>query len=345
MKLIYIFIAIIITLSNDKLQAQKTEAQLLQYLQTYRGGNSQHVYPCSFISDVNITDSVKSRLLNLLRNQWTIEELKPIVDVSFKKEFDYMYFEDIVNTANANSKIIFFNSFSLILSNSKKDSITTVSSQYHLVYDNAFKRTYDSTLLIYRKQVEKKIKETPVSNELVKLAANIGLKEAIPLFKNDLASASKHLYNPEIAELALAKLGDKVLYKKILNECSYNGNLIDFDSIRYEDNGAWRNDFYSKFGKLSFLNTQESIYQLHNWLDTSKTSINQEFSNGYIDFAYSANRVLEELYRLFGRYDLVKEWRKRDPRKSPETAAAILSFKKWMIENKGKYVIKQICPD
>ena len=327
MKLTNILLVFTFLFVNNKLHAQKTEAQLLQYLQTYRGGSSQHVYPCSFIPGINVTDTVKSRLLTLLKNEWTTEEIQPAIDYYLAD----MHFKDVFEAKFWNGGL--------------KEKIIDIAMQRRWYFDSTYHYVYDSVLNETKVQIERNIRGKAVPDILVKLAANIGLKEAMPLFKNDLASTAKHLYNAEIAQLALAKLGDKVLYKKILKECNYNSNLIDFDSIRYEDNSAWWNDFNSKFNKLAFLNTQESIYQLHNWLDTSKTSINQEFSSGYIDFAYSANRVLEALYQLLGKYDLVKEWRKRGTPKSPETAAAILSFKKWMIKNKGKYEIKETCPE
>lgn len=335
---------IIFIFSLNRLQAQKTEAQLLQYLQTYRGGISQNVYPCSFIPGVNVTDTVIKRILSLLRNEWSDEEIALTMKQKFDEDFQYLYFYKILDKSILLSKVLYGERIGLIIYNSKRDTSSTLSKQYHSIYDSVFKSVYDSTLKVYKKQIEQKIKEKPVSNELIKLAALIGLKEAIPLFKNDLNAKSKHLYNPEIAELALAKLGDKVLYKKILKECSYNSDLNDYDSVRYQDNQAWTNDFYYKFDKLTFLNTQESLFQLHHWLDTSKFCIYSQV-NADIILGYSSFIVGYRLLQHFRRGDEIKKYRAKDLGISKFAADAILDVKKWMIENKGKYVIKHECPE
>ena len=226
-----------------------------------------------------------------------------------------------------------------------KEKIIDIAMQKRWYFDSTYHFVYDSLLAETKAQIEKDIRAKVVPDILVKLAAAIGLKEAFPLFKNDLNLTSKHLYNPGIAELALAKLGDKKMYEKILKECSYNSNLIDFDSVSYQDNKAWLNDFYYKFDKLTFLNTQESLFQLHNWLDTSKFCIDGQV-NANIYLGYSSFIVARRLLQFFRRGDEIMKFRKKgDLGINKITADAIMDVKKWMIENKGKYVVKHECPD
>jgi hypothetical protein len=148
-----------------------------------------------------------------------------------------------------------------------------------------------------------------------------------------------------MAELALAKLGDKYYYKKVLKECSYNSSLINYDTLTGYEPNAWTKDFNAKSAKLFFLATPESLFMLNYWMDTSKISVNNATSNGNIDFAYSSYKLLYHLYRAFGKFDLMKEYRRRNEIISPQTAEAVLSFKNWLIQNKGKYKLNQPCPE
>jgi hypothetical protein len=181
-------------------------------------------------------------------------------------------------------------------------------------------------------------RDTVVPDEVVEAVATAGIKEAIPLLKRDLASQDHHSFHPVAAELALARLGDKNMQQKILKECAYDSTLQDNDGI------AWRDDFLKKFRKLIFVSTQESICQLHYWLDTSKYVVTDwESKNG---MSLSANWVVASLLRVIVNKDFQNRFKNINVSAiEPVNINLILECRKWLIQNKGKYEIDHPCSE
>ena len=302
--------------------SQPSETGLLQILEDQRKSNSPKINPCDFIDNKNLTEKVKTKILSLLRNEWVQDELDLLIIERFNKETFRNSFEGQFWHVGV------------------KDSIIKISMDKRLFFDSAYHYVYDSLMALEKRQIKEKILNEPVSNELIALAAHINLKDAIPIFKIGLKSGNK-IYDNEMLELALAKMGDDVLYKKILKEASYNNELKDFDSSVNRDDKAWTKDFKRKFFKLSFLSTQESLFQLHDWLDTSKVSFLFGLPNGNKQLGSSSFLILIYLVRYFQNDEMLKAYKNIDEFDDIKTKAFVLSFKKWMIENKGKFKVKQ----
>jgi hypothetical protein len=155
------------------------------------------------------------------------------------------------------------------------------------------------------------------------------MKETIPFLRDSAMQDQAH-YPRWAVELALARMGDISLQTKIIDECR---NLA-------KPGADFEQEYIDKSRKLKYLGTQESLCQLNQFIDTSKYV--EENSNGAktsfarrvaIDLQiYIKNAELKRLIDLIGdeyNYSL----------------SAIMDVKRWMIANKGKYIIKTgICP-
>jgi hypothetical protein len=259
------------------------------------------ISPSYFIEKCNVNDSIINRLRYLLNWQWTKNE----VEIYYKKKL--VTYEKIYQIEQISRQISKGND-SIYLAT--KDSIEVATKQNEFKYDKEYNNIFN------------------VSEGIVLAIGWLNMKETIP-FLRDSALNSKYYDKPSV-ELALARMGNKKLQKKIFNSClNYSTNKEDFVS-----------DFNNNYRKLIYIGTQESLFYIHEFIDTSKYfPINSE--GAMTSFAL---KVVQNLKTVFGNDEINKlisqtgdEWN--------YNVKVILAIKQWIIKNKGKYIIKKwFCP-
>lgn len=256
-----------------------------------------NIRPRSFVEGCNINDSIKKLLKYHLRWQWTKAEIESYLITNLEKHKKVYQVSEKVNAiANGNDSIF----------KKVKDSIENVILKKELEYDISVNHIFG------------------VAELTVLTVGWLNMKETIPFLKNIALKDSAH-YAKWSVELALARLGDKKLQKQIINNCiGYSKPELDFEK-----------DFYSKYKKLVYINTQESLYQLHEFIDTSKYVIlTNEILTSF------ANRIIQDFPTVFANEELIKLI-KLTGDEYDYNLNAILNVKKWIIANKGKYKIKK----
>jgi hypothetical protein len=186
---------------------------------------------CWFCIGYNVTDSVKQRLLYLLKPEWTANEVAGYLD-----------------------RYMLLNGF-----NAEVDSIAKAMSNT----DTKFHQIKDSLTKRYKTNALENLKANNyfgVSSKLIEAVALLDLKQAMPILKSAQKDTTGRYHLPTV-EKAMARLGDKAMQRKIIKECAAN-KMLDYDE--------WRYDFSDKFMRLYFVGTQESIYATSAFLDTTK---------------------------------------------------------------------------
>lgn len=253
----------------------------------------------NFMQDCNVNDSTIKRLIYLLHWEWTKYEIEGFLNNEIKKNWSFYKIEERARiVSNENDSL-----YKLAL-----DSLTQFfksENLKNLIKYNGFK----------------------VDNSLILTSAYLDIVDAIPILKKGL-SDSIHYSRPYV-ELALARFGDINLQKKIIRETEYKKELNGKEWIAY---------FYQSAGKLIFISTQESIFQLYNWLDTSKRYASK--SDGVIDSknAYYVIIILKNAIKNSDFQLLVKDV---DSPYNKMDNSIILACKNWLIKNKGKYKINR----
>lgn len=259
------------------------------------------VDPCWFCSDYNITDSLKQRLLYLIKSDWTKQEIA-----------DYLH--------------------RYIEKNKADFEIDAKSSVMAKGNDSVFKRVRDSIIEVYSKNQFGYLKSRNyfgVNSNLIKAVALIGLKEAIPILQGALRKTDSQ-YDLAVVEMALAKFGDKALQRKIIKECAANTKL------NYDE---WQHDFSEKFMRLYFVNTQESIYAASMFLDTTKMywyTSKTEGKAAYLAIDFLNDIILNQQFKAMTRGVDLKGL-------NNSSNEFVTKCRKWLIQNKGKYIIKPFC--
>ena len=259
--------------------------------------------PRYFIKGKNINDSIKNRLLYLLNCNWTLAEFDNYVNKQY---------EDII-----------------------QDSSTIEYAQQKAKNNNPkFLFLVDSVRMAERQDIITQMKKKDffkVNDNIVYTVAFLDYQEAIPILSKAL-NDSIH-YNKEAVQLALARFGNKEYQKNIISTCIYNSSL---------DGRNWERDYQAKSQKLIMIATQESIYQLNNWLDTTKTIA---FVAGGRSRKKLSNWVVMNLFDIIENKDFYDTaWSfisKEDYPDEWNNNNLAVFCKKWLIENKGKYIINR----
>jgi hypothetical protein len=189
--------------------------------------------------------------------------------------------------------------------------------------DTLYKKTVDSIIKCFKEYHKREFLKNnylAVDASILRTVAYLNLKEAIPIIKKYL-----HSYNLGVAELCLARLGSRELQNKIIKGNTVNNTLIHDD---------WLNDFESKFKILTFINTRESIYQLHAWIDTThRFTVSSSGGEGW-----AAYRVIAYLKEVIMNPDFQLLTKNIDGLGfCPCSANDVLNVKAWMIANRNKY--------
>jgi hypothetical protein len=268
--------------------------------------------PRDYDLGININDSIKNKLVELLDFQWSIDEIENYLDFQFSKSKVY-YNLDYVSTVQSNYK-------------SKNDYLKKI-------------REYDKLRISIRKNdLEILIKNelTSINPRIIYLIGLLYITNAIPKL-NNIAKDSA-LYPKFAVELTLARLGDTLLQTKYLNTSQWN-----FDKTLNDE--YWIEEYSSKSKLLFYLNSQESISKLGMYLDTSKTlcikshnCVNVRASNQVI---YDLCRSIQNKDFLYGLDSIVNIKEYYFDWEDAISVKAILYCKRWLEANKGKYQLEQ----
>lgn len=165
-------------------------------------------------------------------------------------------------------------------------------------------------------------------NDIIKTVAFLYMQEAIPILEQSLID-SNACFNLPIVKLALARFGNKKFETDIIDTLK-----PDFSKDGYE----WVDDFRLKGGFLSFINSQESVSQLSNWLDLTKTydyaADRMKGKSAYLIVGYIREIILnKEFHDIINGKDLTGL--------EISDNKLINQCKNWMIRNKGKYQLNK----
>jgi hypothetical protein len=269
-------------------------------------------YANDYIIDVNVNDTIKNKLIELLDFQWSMDEIDEYLDIQYEISKKALNFDF---EADYNSQ-----------KNGKKNYLKKVSN-------------YNIQRIAFRnEQLNYLIRDhlTSINPKIIMLLGSLDIKKSIPKLYPLLIDSVQ--YSKFALELALARMGDAVLQSKILNSSS-----LEYDI--YADDRQWL-DFYSlKSRTLIYLNTQQSIFKLSEWLDTSKNYCTLSHGCGNVK---PSNQVVYDLYKIIENKDFsdsvskivnVKksffDWEEK------ESVAVILFCKNWLINNRGNYVLNR----
>lgn len=155
----------------------------------------------------------------------------------------------------------------------------------------------------------------------------LDMKSAIPVLEKALTDTA-YAANRYDIQLALARLGNRGLQEQFIKEGAYDPALNDEE---------WVDALSKRAGVLAYIGSQESIFALHNWLDSSKQYV--YLSNGTL--AKSAYKVIALLGDIVMNPDFQQKLKGADLSGYQGSNAFIEDCKRWLIANKGKYVINR----
>jgi hypothetical protein len=198
--------------------------------------------------------------------------------------------------------------------------------------DSLFLLAKDSIVNFWKDDYTKNLNDfagASPTNSILLAISYLEIKESIPLLKKYFNS-----YNVEIAKLALARLGDKKYEKEIIK------NYLPDTSLNDDD---WLMDMQKKTDKLCFIGTQESIFLLNKWFDTTKL--------WYRIHSRPPLKAANHVVMVLNQIILNEDFRAKLKSTFPDIMdmydcnydnPQILSYcKNWLIKNKGKYKIKR----
>lgn len=261
-----------------------------------------NISPLLIKTDCNVNDSVRLKLVYLLRNpKWTNREIDSVLSLGnveqFKNWFNY------------------------------KEKVENLSKGI----DSLKKYAVDSIDKLVRSERIKLLEQEhyfDVNPQLIRTVATLNYKEAIPILKDALTNKNR-LYDSATVILALAKLGDKESQNKIFTYCRPSKNISEF---------VWVDEFYQKASLLKFLASQESIYQFSFWMDTTYKYSYTEKTNGksaYLVIGYLSHLIDNQGFPKENRNS------KFDFTGLVGNNKEILYWQKWIRKNKGKYIINK----
>gem|GEM_PF-2863980 len=258
-------------------------------------------YLYQYKNGCNITDSFKNRVVKMLNWRWTAAEIDSFNVSELKANSKFLRHEKIAEYYAKGNDSI----YKVVIDSIRKDFVET---NFKSKKQNIFK----------------------VNPGLILLAGSLNIKEAIPILSEGVKE--REHYDSISLELALAKLGDKVFENKIVTSCSYTGNF--------------RKNYIDDYmfiirPKLFYLATQQSIFKLNEWLDTSQLYASvpgkkQKARFAYLILADLKNIILNPDFAILAK-DIPNYWSPSDP--ICFTDEPILKCKNWLKKNKGKYKI------
>ncbi len=259
--------------------------------------------------ECNITNSIKSRLLELLDFKWNIEEIENYLNTKYQKSKEFLSLPSHATSLNLSKEN--YNRFLLIY-----DSLWYNMRKFEL--DLMFKNNYFKT-----------------DPSIPKAIGFLDMIEAIPKLKSALREPN--YYDTVSIELALARLGDTILQAKHTRNIVYDKSRSDFN--------WFSSTALNQLDLLIYLNTQESIFKINEFCDTTKyyckTSHGCNPTLTCIMSVYYVKEVIRntdfhERFKSIGDFKSAYEVDDEDYFKK-----ALVFCKKWLLDNKGKYQLNR----
>lgn len=247
----------------------------------------------------NITNAVKQRLLYLTGWQWTNEEIDKYVAKNLSENYDWFDIDkEAAKTAKGN--------------------------------DSLFKKNRDSLILIWQSYIHRHMAEEGlfiVPREVILSVAYLDYKESVARLLKAQTDAAH--YDTATVTLALARLGNQTSVRSVIAKNRYDKSVNGEEWMRVNMESA---------AKLRFIASQESLYELHNWMDPSKTYAAMGDGN---DKTKCCALIISGLALIIQNKDfqsLVANM-KENPWSADDKL--VLSCKNWLITNKGRYIINR----
>ena len=251
--------------------------------------------------------------------------MNEIIKKRLNEKFEFVYLQEIVDKTAARSG--YANQVKAINELQKINTKISRSEAYRSIYDSVYNSIYDSTASSYRAEERRKILNRQIPEEIIKSAATAGVKEAIPILEEALRTKNPQ-FDKDAVELTLARFGDKKLQEKLATIYSSNFDFKDDD---------FKKKMITRLKALSYISTQESVYNMHAFMDTTRWDA--YLSNG--SFAPSGRYAIMMLLETVVNKDIQEKFAgmNLDYLDDPNL---VIYAREWLLKNKGKYQINHL---
>jgi hypothetical protein len=317
--------------AQDTLILQKGKLELNKYLERYRYCNLG-LEDCKeprnlLINELYYSNYAKQRLLELLRNDWAEEEKHSIAKALIKKD---------IQKSIQQLNLFLADSAKYFLSKKRKTFfIRHLDSLQSLV-----RMDLDSFPEFIQSINNQKIALTDlkVDDKIIFYVGMILDKGYLPALQEALESSE--MYNVNIIKLAMARLGVDIFYQEILKknsiELPYKPSYLGKNRIAT----SILSDYQQRSSMLLYLCTQESIYELSNWLSLTGAEYQFEVISHSGVISSIADYAAESLSFMLLNEDFQQYFSNRSV--SPPVQNSDIEFiKNWMESNKGKYELNK----
>jgi hypothetical protein len=267
------------------------------------------------VPSCNISEKIKNKILWKLTSFYvSSKESDSFLTKKALEDFEWMQVDVLLQKIANNNDSIYF---------SMRDSLL-----------------HERKLANYREHIKNGNTYFGVSKNTILSSSWLYIDAAKPLLYNALKDKN-HKYEKKYVQLSLARFGDKKILKNLISNISIDSTNIDYE--------LWEQNYRTKVAPfLIFAAQQETIFHLHNWLDTSIIHYGRVYSSGKQEFFYSSYLVLNDLSFIIKNEEFQKILKGVNDIWEPineKIAGVIYQCKMWMIKNKGKYIINPYhCP-
>ncbi len=179
-----------------------------------------------------------------------------------------------------------------------------------------------------------------VDKDIILSTGWLYLQKAKPILQNALKDVN-YKYEPVFVKLALARMGDKESINYCLQNISEN-----ISQISTMDN--WDEAYQKSAPYMIFPAQQETIYEMHNWLDSSRRDYSNPSPSGKSRWFFSSYKPIVDLKVIILNKDfqkIVKSVELYEEEFSLQDKSIVQQCKEWLINNKGNYKINPYyCP-
>lgn len=270
-------------------------------------------------------DSLKAKILFLLKDRWANNELENLALLSVEKQLALEI--DLLSKSRENPNLSSRQRKSLV---KRLDSLMTIHNQPK------------DTVVKYQQAIKKKRQQISLlktENHLIKIAGIVDDTVFSPVLERALKDTI--LYDQHTLKLALGRLGSPLHEKEMLKFYSYDGGFIH----RNRDDHLVLSEYYrNKSDGLLYLSTQASILELSKFLSVERKNYKHK-SHDVIDYPVYKVCVAD----LIGKIENpdFKEFFKKQLPSSYGYIESVISerhiefIESWFKTNYGSYIIKR----
>lgn len=182
--------------------------------------------------------------------------------------------------------------------------------------------------------IKSKIRKNLASESIFKIDKNLlltiawlNLQSCKPFLRDTALFDTLH-YDKTTVKLALSKLGESK-YQKEFIEIEKRKTIYKLENHPFKE-------FNKSFKLMGFINSQESIFELNKWIDEFFIEeMNSNGAKGFLasTFVFDLNRIiLNKDFNVLTKGGYLDEFNCKND---------LQAIKKWIIDNKGKYILNQ----